>query len=555
MTAPPTTDDEAVPTGAGAALGNLRLVFGSRDLRRVQLAFLGSVLGDWAYSTAIMVYAYQEGGAALLGVWAGARLLLQAVAAPLGGAVADRMSRRTYMLANDAVRLGLVLVVVALMLADVSALVVLGVATGVSLVGASFRPAQAGLIPKLVTSPHQLTASSATADIMESVAIFVGPALGGLLLMVMGVEWAVLVNGLSFAWSLALVAGVRRVDDGPAERSGHAEPTGFLREATEGFRALGRDRDLVAFTGLLALNGFLAGALNVLLVLIAVEVFDTAAAIGYLNSLAGVGTVLGGAVTLTFAARLRLGRAMVFGVLGWCVPMIVMGLVPHAVALLLAMFVLGFSDPWLSVGYGTIPQRVLPLRLMSRVFGALESAFIAAMALGSVLVPVLLEFLSIGVVAVAVGTVGAGLTLVCATRMPHLDARVATPQHLPLVRSISLFAPLNAIVQDTIARQLEEIEVSAGQVVVAEGHHSDRFYVIVSGEVEVTQGGRVLRHEHPGDFFGEIGLLRDVPRTATVTATAPSLLLTLSREDFLDAMTQELARTAAEEIAVKRLAT
>ena len=554
MTAPPATDDEAKPAGrGGAALGNLRMVFGSRDLRRVQLAFLGSVLGDWAYSTAVMVYAFQEGGATLLGIWAGARLLLQAVAAPLGGAIADRMSRRTYMLVNDAVRLALVLTVATCMIADAPAVLVLALATGVSAVGASFRPAQAGLIPKLVTSPQQLTASSATADIMESIAIFVGPALGGLLLMVMGVEWAVLVNGLSFAWSLLLIAGVTKVDDHPAPRSD--DQPGFVVEATEGFRALGHDRDLVAFTGLLALNGFLAGALNVLLVIIAVEVFDTAAAIGYLNSLAGVGTVLGGAVTLTLATRMRLARAMVFGVLGWCVPLVVMGLVPHAVALLAAMFVLGFSDPWLSVGYGTIPQRVLPLRLMSRVFGALECAFIAAMAVGSVIVPVLLEVMPVGAVAAVVGATSAALTLLCATRAPHLDARVGAPAHLPVVQSLSLFSPLNPMVQDTIARQLETLEVTEGQVVVAEGDSSELFYVVLSGEVEVTQGGRVLRREHAGEFFGEIGLLRDVPRTATVTAVTPSVLLSLSREHFLEAMTQEPARTVAEEVALKRLAT
>src|SRR5690606_31157595 len=150
---------------------------------------------------------------------------------------------------------------------------------------------------------------------------------------------------------------------------GSGERDGVVREATEGFRVLGADRDLIAFTALLALNGFLAGALNVLLVLMAVEVFDTAAAIGYLNSLAGAAPVAGGAVTLALATRLRLGLAMVVGVLGGCVPVVVMGLRPPAAAGLAAMFALGFSDPWLSVGYGTIPQRLLPLRLMSRVFG------------------------------------------------------------------------------------------------------------------------------------------------------------------------------------------
>ncbi len=95
----------------------------------------------------------------------------------------------------------------------------------------------------------------------------------------------------------------------------------------------------------------------------------------------------------------------------------------------------------------------------------------------------------------------------------------------------------------------------AGTVVVAEGEAADRFFLIEQGRVEVTQGGRLLRHQGPGEFFGEIGLLRDVPRTATVTAAEDTVLLVLGRSDFLRAVTSDVAAIReADQVASRRLA-
>lgn len=556
-------DNEASsPTGAGAAVAHLRSVFGNPDLRRVQLAFFGSVIGDWAYATAIMVYAYQEGGATLLGLWAGARMMLQAVAAPLGAAVADRMSRRTFMLINDFSRLVLVIIVALLMYAGADVAFILVVATVVSLIGVSFRAAQAGLIPQLVKDPRQLTANNATAELLESAAGFFGPALGGLLLSVFNVEVVILVNAVSFAWSLAMVYGVRRVvaepEDAGADNPADDEfgrATSIFREAGAGFAELRKDRDLIAFSGLVALNGILAGALSVILVIVASEVFGNAAAVGYFNALIGVGTVAGGFFVLSRVGSIRLGRAMVIGVLGWCLPLLLIGLLPYIVVTLGALLLVGLADPLINVGFGTIPQRLVRERVMSRVFGALESVLVAAMAVGAFLVPLMVRLTSWQMTLVVLGGACALLAALTAARMTGLDRRMEAPPELELVQALPLFAPLSPVTQESLARRLDRLELSAGTPVVTEGSASDRFYLIVSGEVEVSQGGRVLRHESDGDFFGEIGLLHDVARTATVTTTRPTVLQTLSRQDFLEALTQDqAARGMAEEVARKRLA-
>ncbi|MFN2320299.1 MAG: MFS transporter [Dermatophilaceae bacterium] len=567
------TPDGEEPRGLAALRSNVRDVWANRNVRRVQLAFVGAEIGGWAYVMALLVWTYQEGGAALVGTWAGIRWLLAAFAGTLGGAVADRMSRRTFMLVNTAIQLVLVLITASAMYFDLGILAVLVPGTLLSMVAASFRPAQAGLLPSLVDSPKQLTAANATAEIVDSSAAFIGPAIAGLLLSLFGIVPVMLVQALGFVWSLTLVAGVRvERPGGPA--TADEEPTGAVEpadaaeashavddeseslwvEVTGGFRAIFRDRDLIALSGLLGVNGLLAGVLAVLVVVIAAETIGDPAAVGWLNAILGVATLLGGLVMLALAGRVRLGRLMVIGVLGWCVPLVVLGLVPELVVIIIVFVLIGLTDPMVNVGFGVIPARLVPDRLLSRVFAAIESQFIASMALGAFLTPVLLSAVGLQATVVALGVGGIVVALLCATRMPHLDARLVAPRGLELLREVSLFRPLPPLLLEQIARKLEPVSAVAGETIVTVGETSDRFYVIESGEVEVTQEGRVLRRETAGDVFGEIGLLRDVPRTATVTAVDDVELLTLTREEFLSLMAgEDRVRPLASDLATRRL--
>lgn len=138
--------------------------------------------------------------------------------------------------------------------------------------------------------------------------------------------------------------------------------------------------------------------------------------------------------------------------------------------------------------------------------------------------------------------------------MRSLDQRLGRPEGLPLLQAIPMFSPLAPPILESLANRLVQVQVAAGDVVLREGQDSDRFYVFESGLVEVTQNGAVLRQERPGDFFGEIGLLRDVPRTATITAVEDTTLRALEREDFLAAVTgQRDSRLAADEVITRRL--
>lgn len=537
--------------GLGTAVSNVRLAWGNSDVRRVQAGFLGSEMGEWAYAMAILVWAYQAGGAPLVGTWAGIRLLLAAFGAPIGGMIADRMSRRVFMMASSALRLVLALAVAAGMHWDAVGIVLVA-GTLHALVGASFRPTQSGLIPSLVTTPKQLTAANATAEIVDSHAAFLGPALGGLLLSVFGFVPVVLVNAAGYLWSLLLLARV--TPDRPSTLAHTGRKERITGQLVGGFRILIADRGLVVVTVVLGVNGLFRGVLGVLLVLIAAEWVGDATAVGWMNAVLGGAIVVGSLLVLGMAGRVPLGRFMILGALGWSVPMLMLGVVPELVMVIVALVAIGLCDPMLNIGVGTVPQRLAPTRMLSRVFAAIESVFIGFTALGAFLTPVLVAALDVRGAALVFGAVGLLMTIGAAIGVRGLDSRLAAPRGLDLIEQVPLFQPLNPIVIEQIAHRLRVVSVPAEEAIVTEGGRSDRLYVIESGEVDVTQGKKVLRREGAGDVFGEIGLLHDVPRTATVTAASDVVLLTLSRGEFLRALSGEpRAREAAEDLASRRL--
>ncbi len=547
-----------------SARESVRRVFANPNLRRVQLAFFGSLLGDWAYATAVTVWAFSVGGATAVGVFMAVRFIAVALAGPLGAAVADRVSRRTFMMATDAIRAVLVCLAALAVAFDTPPMVVYLLAIAAAMVGAPFRAAQAGLIPKLVKTPDELTSSNAVAANLENVVVFLGPALGALLVSLTNVQVVFWFNVATYLWSLALVAAIRvpvpladvKIGSPAADQeSGHPPPEGVLRELTAGFAALGKDRDLAVVASLAAAQGLVWGALTVFLVIVSIEMLDAGAAgVGYLNSIMGVGTIVGGMVILSRTTKRRLARDMNLGVLGWSLPLLLLAAFPSPVTAVIALAIIGLMDPWVNVGLDTLPQRLAPDRLLSRVFQAVDSSLIAAMSLGAFAAPALVHWLGFRGAMAFIGSVVTIYALTTLRTTARLDARLREPAHLGLLRSVSLFAPLSLPVTELLAHKLSVVVVPAGGVVVREGDPSDCVYVVVSGEVEVTQAGRVLRTETAGDIFGEIGLLRDVPRTATVTAVVGTELVALGREDFLTAVTgQQEARIAAEEVVSRRL--
>lgn len=572
-----TGQPDARPRRGRAALGEtwraLRGVFAKPSLRRMQLALAASLVGDWAYSTAVTVWAYREGGAQLVGLWAGVRLALIAVATPLGSSVVDRLSRKAVLLVSTLVRTALVAGAVGALLLDAATWVVLVLATLTPLVGCVFRPAQLAWLPSLTSHPGELTAANGASSTIDSLAFLVGPAIGGLVVATTSVEVMFVVTALMFLTSAVLVARIRPEvgdltdevaeghdgDEGD-ERDEHVERAGgrsggLLRDMASGFTTIARDGNLGMVMVLICVQMVVSGAMVVLGVVFAVEILGTGpAGVGLIDSVLGIGAVVGGFVAIARSVRNTIAFDLVMGTLLWSLPLLFVIIAPSPVTVFAMVAVMGFGLPLVDVNYATLTMRLTPDARLGRVFGAFEGTCIGTMALGSAVTPFLLEQLGVrGLLAVLAAVVGIP-ALACIPRARRLDATLTPPAGTDLLAGIPMFAPLAPASLEFLARRLVTASTPAGTAVVREGEPSDRFYVIVAGRVEVTQGGRHLRVEGPGEFFGEIGLLRDVPRTATVTALEDVEMLSLTREDFLGAVHgTDASMAAAYDIVTSRL--
>ena len=524
---------------------SLATVFGNPGLRRVNLAFAGSAIGDWAYATAIVVWVYGVGGVTAVGVWATLRLILMAVVTPFASTFVDRLPRKTVMIASDLTRATLVLVVAGLIATDAPEITVYVIATLGSLAGSPFRPALAALLPQLVGRPEELTAANGTASTLESLAFFVGPAIGGLLLGITSVQVVVLLNALTFLWSAALVSritvpvqsvatpAVDATDDGTA-----APEESFLAESMAGFGEIWRRADLRLVTLIYCTQTVVAGASIVFGVAIAVQMTSFGAhAVGYLDSILGIGAILGGLVAIARASSRRLASDFGIGVLFWALPLLLIAVWPQTLAAFTAMFVIGVANPVVDVNASTIIQRLAPDEVLGRVFGALETGLMASMGLGSVLMPLLIHAMGLRWALATLAFMMAVVVLPAMFYLRRLDATLREPEGLALLRRVSLFAPVEAKSLELIAQQLIRLEVGVGEQIIHEGEEGDRFYIVESGQMAATFRGELLSVLSAGDPFGEIALLRDVPRTATVTAQEATVLLALERADFLAAVT------------------
>jgi predicted MFS family arabinose efflux permease len=492
-----------------------------------------------------------------------------AVATPFVSTLADKYPRKTVMIYSDLFSAVIVVLATICLYADTPAAPIYVLAVVTSFGGSAFRAAQGAITPQISETTEQLTASNGTASTLESLAIFVGPAIATGLLALTDVEIVFLLNVLTFAWSMLMVAGISlRKDEEEAEKAAEpehlteavaeaAEETeGFFAEMSAGFRAIVRDRGLLITVIEGSAQTIVAGALAVIPLVIAVEILDTGAkGVGLLDSVMGLGAIVGGIYAIARASKHKLGQDLIVGVFLWSFPLVLITIWPNPVAAFAVMAVLGFANPVVDVNVFTVIQRLTPDAVLGRVFGAFETCLIATMAIGSAIAPLMLHLWGLRTTVAVLGLAIGLIAVLGYAPMRSLDRRLEAPAGLPLLQAIPMFGPIGPVTLDHLARALDRLEVAAGDVIVREGDESDLFYVIESGRVEVTAAdGHVLREEGPGDYFGEIGLLRDVPRTATITALEPTVLLALEREEFLAAVTgQGEARLLAEDIVVRRL--
>jgi MFS family permease len=514
-----------------------REVFRNQALRRIELAWAGSIIGTWAYGIAVVVYAYEQGGATAVGIVGLVRWIAAAIASPFAALLGDRYDRRLVMVGSDLVRAALIGLAALAVYADAPAALVYAIAGLVGVAATAFRPAEAALIPSLARTPEELTAANVAASTIESVGIFCGPALGGLLLAASGPGLVFLVTSGTVLWSAFLVMGIRPVA-AAAEREG-LQAVSIVDELLAGFRTIMRERRLRLLVALFSAQTFVDGMLNVLIVVIALKLLDTGnAGVGFLNSAVGIGGLLGALAAAALVGRGRQAADFGVGIFIWGIPIALVAVWPNQAFVLVLLAVVGIGNTIVDVSGMTLMQRSAPDDVLARVFGVLESLLLLTIGLGALVAPILLNWLGTrGALIVA----GALLPLVVIPAWPRLNA-IDRAAHVPVERlellgANPIFAPLPEPTLERLADGLEEVRAAAGQEVVRQGEPGDLFYLVKDGTLDVYVDGRKVQTLGPGESFGEIALLRDVPRTATVRAQSDAELYALERRDFLGAVT------------------
>lgn len=521
-------------------------VFRNPELRRVELAFAGFNAAEWAVWIAMLVFAYHHGGATTAGLVAVVQLAPAAVCAPFASVLADRYRPARVLVwgyAAQAISLG---ATAAAMESGVSPLLAYGLAACASTAVTITRPTQAALLPALARSPEELTATNVVSGLIESASVLVAPALSGILLAVSTPGTVFAAMAVAVAVSALLVASLR----GPAPIGSEMD---VLGDAVAGFRTLGDDRSTAVVVGVLASQYVALGALDILYVVLAIAVLHVGGSgAGYLNAAFGAGGVLGTAATAALVGRRHLASALLAAALVWWLAFVILGISPTLVLAWAMLMAAGLGRTVLDVAGRTLLQRVGRQASLARIFGVLEGLSMAALAIGSLITPAFVAAFGSQAAIVCVGCILPLAALLGARRLLDADRRATVPiVELGLLRTSPLFAPLGGPELEQIARALTPEDYGPGEVVVREGEIGESFYLIGDGKLHVSVGREMGR----GEGFGEIALLRNVPRTATVTAITPARVYSLAKGPFLEAVTgHPAAHAEAERLASERLA-
>jgi len=552
----------------------LAAVLRSSLLRRLELAYLLFAFGEWATWVAVIVYAYGRGGVGEAGLVAFIELAPSVVLAPAVAALGDRFARDLVLLGTYATQAALMAIAAVALAVGSDPLVIYALAVVSATLVSFSRPVHAALMPEVVESPDELTAANVVSGMLESAGTLIGPLGAGLLIgaggpaAVFGV--AAFLNLIS-SGAVISVARRRRRDaasmgvravlplDRPVEvgpdHARHLRATAV--QLVGGLAAILADERLRAVVLIATWATFLVGAMDILYAVLAIELMGLGGqGVGFVGALGGIGAIVGSIGGLLLVGRERLGIALVGSALLYGGGIAAIAVAPGSVAAASLLVVAGIGSGLTYVGAQTLIHRLAGDDVMSRVFGVLQGLMMGTSALGALAVPIVIAIAGNRATFAVAGLslpVVLGLVGWVIIRDDRLD--VGRAGELRLLRGVPMLAPLSGPILERLAGGLSRIQRPAGSIVIREGDAGDRFYIIEAGTVDVSVNGQAVRRLGPGEGFGEIALVRDVPRTATVTVVEDAVLLGVDRGPFVDALGgQARSRTIASVLVDDRLA-
>jgi MFS family permease len=501
------------------------------SLLRAQLSFGATWTAEAAFTAAIGVVAFHDGGATAVGVVVFARLAPTALFTPFGAALGDRFLRDRVLLVSALVRAAAGVGIVAVLVSGGPHLAVYVLAVISTMAFRLFRPTHSALLPALCRTPFELSTANVVRGMIDSVSTLVGP-LGAALILYLASPTAVFATSAA----LALTSGallLRLSYEAPPR--GRPDPLRRIaREAVEGFQALTRYRDAGLLIWLSLTSSLTQGFLTVFVVVLAFDELGLGGpGVGLLNGAVGAGAVAGSFVASMFVTGRRLAVLEGLGVLLFAVPLSLCGVLPLAPVVLTMMCVNGIGMALVDIGLHTLPARLVPEDMLARIFGVKGSLTALAGAAGAFITPFAIHLLGIRGALVALGLIAPALTALAWGRLRTIDAAIQQRDaEIAVLNRVPMFGPLPMPAIDGLALCVEQVRIEAGDVVCLQGDDADRFYLIEGGAAEVIGDGRLVRTLDPGDGFGEIALLGDTSRTATVRARTALRLYAVDGHQF-----------------------
>jgi MFS family permease len=486
----------------------------------------------------------------ILGIVGAASLIPYIVLSIPAGLITDRFDRRSVLLVSDLGRAACMVILAALVVAESGIVPIAIVAFIATCFSAFFYPAFGAFMPSLVRNEAEFGPANSAWATLDNLAWVIGPGIAGVILLAGSLEFAFVLNAVSFGvvawvlWSLPRAPSSPRGPATPVEAPTSVEPGAVARQRRWALRVPGAI-NLPAVTGIIVLDAlaWLAfGGINILIVLLAIEVFKAGEeATGFLNVAIGVGGTVGAVVSGVLVLRPRLGPALLVAGAAFSAAVVLLGVAPALSIAFVAVAIASVGHLVLDVTRTTIFQRVVPDAYRGRFTGVLMTSSTASEAFGTLIVPIMIGTFGIAAVLGFIGSGLFGATLLAIALIGRAGDLVPGLHDAQLRRiaRLPLFGGLSPARIEAALRTLEPIPVAADDVIVRQGEVADRFYVIAQGAVEVTRtdpsGERptALRTLGPDDVFGERGLLRGEPRSATVTATTDGLLFAMTGASFL----------------------
>jgi CRP/FNR family cyclic AMP-dependent transcriptional regulator len=506
-------------------------VKGLRGLAFIFGCFKTSEYGSWI---AVTIYANHRGGVREAGAVLVASLVPATLAALGTGNLLVKFHARTVLAWGMVVQAtGLAAMALfswraAPVLATYAAAVVAATAMVTS------RPAISALLPALTPDARSITRAHVLLGWLDGAATLVGPATTAVCLLIADFPVAFLafatIAGLASVMAFWLPLG-GEVD--PLEDDSPLKLGGALRQIA---KAQGPRSALLLLTA----QGLLIGCLDLLVVAIPDRMHGSLASAGWYGTALGGGAILGGTASVVLIGRRRLWPAAVASTVVAAGTVAALCATRSSVAVGEVFVTIGAAASMMLVAGRATLQRLTELRLVSHVFAAAEALESAMLLAGAVLVPALVSAAGINSTCLAIaGILLASAVVVLRPIVAAERAALGAFERVAALREVSALAHLGAAMLESLGRAAQPHTFAAGSALMTQGETGDVYQVIVNGHVDISRNGSVINHLGPGSGVGELALLFPTPRTATVTATDEVNTLSLDRDTFLLALTQQ----------------